>query len=312
MAITDALRPVGRSGADTKCSVATVRPRWYVEVAIVAFFYGAYERSRAAAPTHPGLALRHAHAVISVERSLHLGVEIPINRVFAAHDWVGAIGGYYYATLHFIVTLGVLIWLYLRRPELYSRARTMLVLASFAALAVYVLFPVAPPRLAVPGMTDILLSHNVFGASHAGKSGDFVNIYAAMPSLHVGWAAWSAFWINRGHPTSRWRHAAWLYPMATTLVVLGTANHYTLDAIAGLAIMLTAAALSGPKVRWLIQSRVDSLTRAIHRRYSSVEATRCEFCDYEGPRRYLVTFMSMLTANGLHVELPAGGDALDG
>jgi hypothetical protein len=221
MAITDALRPVGRSGADTKCSVATVRPRWYVEVAIVAFFYGAYERSRAAAPTHPGLALRHAHAVISVERSLHLGVEIPINRVFAAHDWVGAIGGYYYATLHFIVTLGVLIWLYLRRPELYSRARTMLVLASFAALAVYVLFPVAPPRLAVPGMTDILLSHNVFGASHAGKSGDFVNIYAAMPSLHVGWAAWSLLDKSRppnqsvascglalpdGHHTRRSRH----------------------------------------------------------------------------------------------------------
>jgi hypothetical protein len=57
-----------------------------------------------------------------------------------------------------------------------------------------------------------------------------------MPSLHVAWAAWCAAAVviaTRG----RWRHLAWLYPAATTFVVLATANHFVLDAAAGLAVM---------------------------------------------------------------------------
>ena len=62
-----------------------------------------------------------------------------------------------------------------------------------------------------------------------------VNLYAAMPSLHVAWAAWCAAAVVIATRT-RWRHLAWLYPAATTLVVLASANHFVLDAVAGLAI----------------------------------------------------------------------------
>jgi hypothetical protein len=236
-------------------SAVRSRPRWYAEIALVGLLYAAYERSRAAAPSRPGIALTHAHAVASLERSLHLDLEAPLNRVFAAHNWLGALGGYYYGSLHFVVTIGVLVWLYVRRPELYPRARTMLVVTNLAALAVFVAYPVAPPRMAVTGMTDILVTHNIFGAAHAATAGSFVNLYAAMPSLHVGWATWCAYWVVRSHRGVRGRQSAWLYPVATTLVVLGTANHYFLDAAAGVAVVLAAGLLTAPALRVSMRQR---------------------------------------------------------
>ena len=102
----------------------------------------------------------------------------------------------------------------------------------------------APPRFSVPGMTDILVTHDILGAAHPRGATGLVNLYAAMPSLHVAWAAWCAAAVvttTRG----RWRHLAWLYPAVTTLVVLASANHFVLDAAGGFAVtglgMLTAS-----------------------------------------------------------------------
>ena len=44
---------------------------------------------------------------------------------------------------------------------------------------------------------------------------------------------------------SHWRHLAWLYPLATTWVVAATANHYFLDAIAGIAFVVVPLWLCG-------------------------------------------------------------------
>jgi hypothetical protein len=66
--------------------------------------------------------------------------------------------------------------------------------------------------------------------------GRLVNLYAAMPSLHVAWATWCAVAVITA-TCSRWRHLAWLYPSATVLVVLASANHFLLDAAGGLAVL---------------------------------------------------------------------------
>jgi len=110
-------------------------------------------------------------------------------------------------------------------------------------------WPAAPPRFAVPGMTDILDRDRILGAASPHGPDSLVNLYAAMPSLHVAWAAWCAAAVvaaTRG----RWRHLAWLYPAATTLVVIATANHFLADAAAGLAVtalgLLAARATTRP------------------------------------------------------------------
>ena len=108
-------------------------------------------------------------------------------------------------------------------------------LATAAANLVFWAWPAAPPRFSVPGMTDILATRDILGAAHPRGATSLVNLYAAMPSLHVAWAAWCGLAVvtaSRG----RWRRLAWLYPAATTLVVLASANHFLLDAAGGLAV----------------------------------------------------------------------------
>src|SRR5262249_60383226 len=56
----------------------------------------------------------------------------------------------------------------------------------------------------------------------------------AVPSRHVAWAVWCAA-ATATAARGRWRHLAWLYPAATTLVVLASANHFLLDAVGGIA-----------------------------------------------------------------------------
>jgi hypothetical protein len=191
------------------------------------------------------VAISHGHAVSTIENALHLGIERPVNHLVASHLWLALGSGYYYCLLHFIGTVATLVWLYLRRPQMYRPARNAILLASFIALFVFWGLPVAPPRLASHGMTDILVSHNIFGAAHAAKPGGFVNIYAAIPSLHVGWAVWVAATLFAALPGKRWRAAVWIYPALTTLVVVGTANHFVIDAIAGAALMSAALFLAG-------------------------------------------------------------------
>jgi hypothetical protein len=118
------------------------------------------------------------------------------------------------------------------------------VLASFAALFVFWTWPVAPPRLAVPGAVDTLVSRHLFGAANPHGVAGLIDNYAAMPSLHVGWALWCAIAVVAATRTA-WRHLAWLYPVATTLVVITTANHYLVDAVAGAALIVVALGVAG-------------------------------------------------------------------
>ena len=163
------------------------------------------------------------------------------NESLNAHLGIASCVTYYYAALHFLVTPLVLVWLWRRRPEAYAWLRSGLAIASAIALLGYRFWPLAPPRLAVSGTRDTLAG--VLGQSHGAAS--LVNQYAAMPSLHVGWAVWCAVAvIVTTRPQAGVRFSAVLYPTATTLVVIGTANHYVVDVIAGAAVVLASLAVT--------------------------------------------------------------------
>jgi hypothetical protein len=206
------------------------------EVAITGAGYLAYALVRLAVRAGRHAAFAHAAELWRAERRLHLDVEPSLNHLVAASPALAEATGYHYGLLHFIVTPLVLGWLYLRRPSAFPRLRSALVLATGAANIVFWTWPVAPPRYSVPGMTDILVSHHVLGAADPHGPGRLVNLYAAMPSLHVAWATWCAVAVITA-TRSRWRHLAWLYPSATVLVVLASANHFLLDAVGGLAVL---------------------------------------------------------------------------
>src|SRR5262249_31726209 len=152
----------------------------------------------------------------------------------AANLVLAEAAGYYYGLLHFAVTPLVLAWLYVRRPTVFGRLRSALVLATVVANVVFWAWPASPPRFSLPGMTDLLVAHDILAAPHPRGAPSLVTLYAAMPSLHVAWAVWCAA-ATATAARGRWRHLAWLYPAATTLVVLASANHFLLDAVGGIA-----------------------------------------------------------------------------
>ena len=222
-------------GRNRRVSLAWPRLPAAAEVAIVAAGYAGYAVVRLAVRASRPAAIAHAAGLWRAERWLHVDIEPSLNHVAAARPVLAETVGYYYGLAHFIVTPLVLAWLWLRRPAAFGPLRSALVLATTGANVVFWAWPAAPPRFAVPGMTDVLVRYRILGAGDAHGPDSLVNLYGAMPSLHVAWAAWCAAAIvaaTRG----RWRHLAWLYPAATTLVVLATANHFLADAASGLAI----------------------------------------------------------------------------
>ena len=219
-------------GRSRRVSLAWPRLPAAAEAAIIAAAYAGYALVRLAVKAGRPAATAHASGLWRAERRLHLDIEPSLNHLAAARPVLAETAGYYYGLAHFIITPLVLAWLWLRRPGAFGPLRSALVLATTAANVVFWTWPVAPPRFAVPGMADVLVRYRILGAGDPHGPDSLVNLYAARPSLHVAWAAWCAAAIvftTRG----RRRQLAWLYPAATTVVVLATANHFLADAAAG-------------------------------------------------------------------------------
>jgi PAP2 superfamily len=229
------VRPLTAPTPARRAGLAWPRLPASAELATIGAGYAAYSLVRLAIRAGRQAAFAHAAWLWQTERRLHLTAEPYLNHLAAAHSVLAEAAGYYYGLLHFLVTPLVLAWLYWRRPAAFPRLRSALVLATAAANVVFWTWPAAPPRFSVPGMTDILVTRDILGAAHPRGATSLVNLYAAMPSLHVAWAAWCALAAVTAS-RSRWRHLAWLYPAATTLVVLASANHFLLDAAGGLAL----------------------------------------------------------------------------
>jgi PAP2 superfamily protein len=221
---------------------AKMRPKAKVELALLALLYVGYTLARLLGDADLPRATSHAYELLHIEDALHLDVERPANRMLDSVPLLALIGSYWYSLLHYVVTPAVLLWAYRRHPLDYRRVRNALVVGSGIGLVGFTLLPMAPPRM-LPGYVDTLATtaqHGWWGgdASAPKGLGALTNQLAAMPSLHVGWALWCA-WVVVSLTRRRWvRILAIAYPVGTTLVVIGTANHYVLDAVAGIAVMV--------------------------------------------------------------------------
>lgn len=212
------------------------RPRLWVELAFTAVGYWAYTLTRNAVPAHRTAALHRAQAIWHAERLLHVNIELGINHAADKVTWLIVGMDYYYATLHFIVTIGVLVWLYARHPARYRSARTALYAATLLALVGFTFYALAPPRfLAGQGFIDTVVKHHTWGSWASGDVASLSNQYAAMPSVHIIWSSWAGLALAFLARRTWVKILGILYPLATFTVILATANHFVTDAIAGAA-----------------------------------------------------------------------------
>jgi PAP2 superfamily protein len=218
------------------------------EVALLALLYAGYSAARMIGDADLAGAVANAEALLRVESVLHLDVEMWANRALQDVPMLALLASYWYAALHYLVTPAVLVTAYRRAPHRYRQVRSTLVAASALGLVGFTLLPMAPPRM-LPGYTDTLATTAGSGwwgtdASAPKGLGSLTNELAAMPSLHVGWALWSAWVVLLLTRTTWVRGLAVTYAAGTVLVVVATANHYVLDAVAGAAVMLAGHRLA--------------------------------------------------------------------
>jgi len=206
------------------------------EVLLVAALFLAYQAGRMLATDHVTEAMANAVRVWDLERAVRLPAESLVQGLVIDHRPLVRLANSYYAYVHFPATALTLIWLYLRRPALYRWMRRTLAALTAVALVVHLVVPLAPPRMvAVAGLVDTGLHYgpSVYGPPSADS---MANQYAAMPSLHVGWAlavAIAFIAATRG----RWRWLWLAHPLITLLVVVATGNHYWLDAMVAVALL---------------------------------------------------------------------------
>ena len=226
------------------------RPVWWQEVAIILIGYWIYSLGRNAIPEQASIATRHGLSIEHLQDLIGLNFELSVNQWVAAHEWVAQCLDYYYATLHFVVTIGVLVWMFVQRPHIYRGARTVLFTLTLIALAGFALYPVAPPRL-LPhtDYIDTVIKFHTWGSLADPEIAAHSNQYAAMPSLHIGWALWAGISVFMCARRMWVRLLGLVYPVFTLIVIIGTANHYIIDAAGGVAIVALAfgiqAVLSG-------------------------------------------------------------------
>lgn len=202
------------------------------ELALVVALLLVYKYGRFLGKDHVTDALRNARDVIGLERSLGVFSEARLQDVFLNDTGLIRFLNAYYLVAHVVVTAAAFIWLYVRHPSTYRRFRDVMVVITLAGLAMHLLLPLAPPRMFPHlGFVD---TAKVFGPASYGAGSPykgFANQFAAMPSLHFGWAL-VIMWAVLIATKSRWRFLVILHPIITLAAIVLTANHYWLDAFA--------------------------------------------------------------------------------
>lgn len=236
------------------------------EVVAVVAVYLAYQRGRMLAKDQASEAFANARLVIDFERRLNVFSERTVQRLSMHYDGVMWLLNHYYARVHFPFTTAFVIWLFFRHRETYRWVRTWLISVTMIALVIHAAFPLAPPRmLPTHGFIDTLRLDGLHIYS-VDPNQSLANQFAAMPSLHFGWAliVAIAFIAVRRTP---WSIVALAHPAVTLLAIVATANHYWIDA--AVALLLVTGALL--------------IVRAIH--FTMSRATSSEFTDWRSAAR---------------------------
>jgi hypothetical protein len=254
---------VDLTAASASAAAAAVRLRGFWtrpasrEFGLLAAVYVLYASARRITAGGAPEAIGNARDVLRLEGAVGLAPERWLNHAVSSRPFLAIPADYAYATLHYVVTTVVLVWLWRAHPSSYAPARTTLVAATVLGLVGFVTVPLAPPRI-LPGFIDTMGRYGSDGwwgsAASAPKGlGSLTNQFAAMPSLHVGWAIWCGWVVARNARRAWVRSLAIAYPVVIVLVVLSTANHYLVDALAGLGVLLAGNAISRTAVRrgWL-------------------------------------------------------------
>lgn len=208
---------------------------WRRQLLLFLAAYFVYDLGRWVFVGDPSTAIRHAHWILRLERGMGVAIEASVQRALDSSVPIWVLSNVYLAA-QLVVPPAAFVWLYRRSPRVYRGLRDTVLATWLIAIPIFALFPAAPPRIAEPGIVDTV--SDKMGVALTGRSTIFYNPFAAVPSLHVGFAVaiGVALFLSL---RSRWAKAlALLWGPTVALAVLATGNHYLFDIVAGLLVTI--------------------------------------------------------------------------
>jgi membrane-associated phospholipid phosphatase len=273
-----------RTGVDPRWPLTKrIRRGWIIEILVGAGIYLSYDWLRDQATGSASVALAHAHQVVDVEKFFGLYQERAIQQAFLSAHWFMSFWNIWYGTIHFVMPLVALVVLYRKLPARYVRWRNTLACMLGISLVAFWLYPLMPPRLMPSsyGFVDgaaryfnfgpqVKVQFGANGQPTAAAVAQFGNLFAAMPSLHVGWSTWTvlALW-----PAVRRRWVKVLlacYPLTILFCIVVTANHWILDAVGGL-VVLALGWCCAMGIEWALARRRERSTDLVEEPVDALE-----------------------------------------
>jgi len=195
------------------------------------------------AEVRPQEATAHAERLVSLERALGIFHEPELQRVVLRHTLLVDLANWNYMWGHWPVIIATMVWLGYTRPKRLALYRSAMILSGVIGIGFFLAYPVAPPRF----MTSLGFVDTIALRSHAYRALEppaFTDVYASMPSLHVGWNLLMGIALAREatRPVAMWFGS--LMPIAMYGTVVVTANHYFLDGVVGGAIVVVSLVVS--------------------------------------------------------------------
>jgi len=214
----------------------------------VVFCIYLYFRIRNITEGSRAVAVEHAQDVVDLERTLGIYVEDTLQQPFLNSGTLSSAANAVYIYGHWPVIVATMIWTAWRHRRIFLRLRDGMVVSGLLGMLVFVTYPLAPPRLADLGLVDTITSDNA--AYRVLQPTQFTNQFAAMPSLHAGWDLLVGIAIVCAATTSVVKAIGYAMPVLMTVSVVATANHYILDVVAGICLVLVGHAAALALERW--------------------------------------------------------------
>lgn len=222
----------------------TWRPGWKdaAEIGLIASTLPLYYLVRGLTNTdaHIDDAVNRGIEIIRIEKSMGIFWEVNLQHRVLQYDWLVSFLNAFYLYGHLPIIGTMAVWMYFWHRPQYLMMRNAFLVSGAIALIFYVNFPTAPPRLLPPdqgfGFVDTILQE--YNKSRPDTPSWFVNEYAAFPSMHIGWNLLAGISIWLATKNIFMRAFAVVMPVIMFCVIVLTANHYFLDAVGGIAVML--------------------------------------------------------------------------
>jgi hypothetical protein len=209
-----------------------------------------YREVRYLTRNHTDAATSNAHRIVDLERRLGMFTEGWVQNLTLHSRVVIGLLNRYYVTVHFPLTAFFVVWALVRHRNAFRHIRTWLFVVTAAALAIHVAFPLAPPRMLTEHRFVDTLQRYGPRIYSTNTTQSIANQFAAMPSLHFGWAVIVATGFVAIKRTRR-SLIAFAHPAITLVAIVATANHYWMDAVVALALIAATAFAIRPITNFL-------------------------------------------------------------